>query len=218
MRRILPLLLCAATTTLPACDQEPVGGPPTTDDEQALYDFRALPTIDEIPGYLGNGDITISTASKGNGGNDGGVDIILWDVVGVVARDSSGADIQLFVGESIVSPTTGDTMCTAAPSQDGVFKQLRDAEGTVLFSTMGVWTFDGAPELQGKNLFQQYQELKSRLRFSFATDAVVEGLPHSGDTMVSASQSIQFASSWRKLVIASLVDGYCGSDGIDTSN
>lgn len=214
MRRILPFFLCAATFTLSACDQEPVSGPPTTDDQQALYDFRTLP-IPEIPGYLGNGDITLSRAA-GNGGGDGGdLDIILWDVVGVASRDSSGTVIQQFAGETILDPQTGQMLCTTTTSDDGLFKQLRDAQGTVLFSSMAVWTFDGAPDLEGKNIFQQYQELSSHLRFSYDHNEVIEGFPSSGDAAVTSSAPLQFASAWRKLVVASLVDGHCGSDGID---
>ncbi|MEM9461526.1 MAG: hypothetical protein AAGF11_45600 [Myxococcota bacterium] len=217
MRRILPLSLCVATLSLTACDQAPVDGPPTTDDEQALHDFRASTFPDEIPGYEGNGDITLRRASS-NGGGDGGVDIILWDVVGVTAKSSNGTVVQQYADETIIAPETGETMCTTTISSDGLFKELRDADGTVLFSSMGLWTFDGAPELEDKNIFQQYQELTGRLRFSFNSDDIVDGLPHSGDAMVTSSEPVQFASRWRKLVIASLVDGYCGSDGLDAGH
>ena len=212
MRRLLPFSLCVATLTLTACDHDPVDGPPTNDDEQALHDFRASTFPDEIPGYLGNGDITLRRA--GNNGGGGG-DIILWDVVGVTAQDSSGAVVQQYADETIISPQTGQTLCTTTTSSDGLFKELRDSDGTVLLSAMGLWTFDGAPDLDGKNIFQQYQELTGRLHYSFSSDDVVDGFPHSGDTMVSSSEPVQFASRWRKLVIASLVDGYCGSDGFE---
>lgn len=215
MRRLLPFSLCVATLTLTACDHAPVDGPPSTDDEQALYDFRASTFPDEIPGYLGNGDITLRRASNGGGGDGGDFDIILWDVVGATAQDNSGTVVQQYANETILSPQTGQTMCSTTISSDGLFKELRDGDGTVLFSAMGLWTFDGAPELGGKNIFQQYQELTSRLRYSFSADDVVDGFPHSGDTMVTSSEPVQFASRWRKLVIASLVDGQCGSDGIE---
>lgn len=215
MRRLLPLSLCVATSIgLMACDDQPVSGPSTA-EEQALYDFRAGPEIpDHIPGYDGNGDITISRGSSANGNGDDAGDIILWDIVEGVVFNRYGITTMNLVGESIVDPASGTTMCTTTTSQDGLFKELRDEDGTVLYSAMGLWTFDGTPDLSG-NPFKQYQSLMSQLRFSYQYDAVVDGLGTNGSEMVQASAPIQLASRWRKLVIAALVDGQCGSEGIE---
>jgi hypothetical protein len=207
MRRLLPLLLCvAASTGLAACDHEPDDGL-TPDQEQALYDaMRAAPNAN--PGGLADGNVELRRPA-GDGG--GGADIVIFDIVDAVARDSDGLTIQTLTDSSIMSPT-GQVLCTKASS--GVFMQLRDSDGDVLLSVLGPLVFEGQPALNGKNAFQQLIELASHLRFSYDFDTVVEGFASYGDGMVEASAPIQYASNWRKLVIASLVDGYCGSEGL----
>lgn len=206
MRRLLPVFFCvAASTGLTACDDEPVSGP-STQEEQALYDFRAAPFPNGISG-LADGDVELRRPAGGTGGGD----IVVFDIVGVAARDASGQPLQLLSDDAIASPE-GEVLCTR--SSDNGFTQLLDADGDVLFSSVGPFVFEGMPELRGKNPFQQYHVLMSHLRFSFDFATVVEGLGNDGEDMVHASAPIQFAPTWRKLVIASLVDGYCGSDGL----
>jgi hypothetical protein len=207
MRRLLPVFLCvAASTGLTACDQEPVSAPKTP-EEQALFDApRAAPFA--LPD-LADGDVSLSRPAGGGGG--GGADIVVFDILGVESRNANGTTIQVLSATTIASPD-GVVLCNKTTS--GAFTQLRDADGDVLFSSLGFFVFEGQPSLAGKNLFQQYQELASHLRFSYDFDVVVEGMANSGDDMVEATLPIQFASGWRKLVIASLVDGYCGSDGL----
>lgn len=206
MRRLLPVLFCvAASTGLAACDQEPVSGPST--DDEILYDAaRAAPF--PVPANVVDGNVTLSRPAGGGGG---GVDIVVFDIVDSVARTSDGTVIQLLSTNSVTSPD-GAVVCTKTTS--GGFTQLRDEDGTVLLSNLGPLVFDGQPNLAGKNLVQQAAELASHLRFSFSFTVVVEGTPASGEDLVSADVAIQFSSGWRKLVIASLVDGYCGSDGL----
>jgi hypothetical protein len=156
---------------------------------------------------LADGDLTLTRAAGGGGGGD----IIVFDIVDSVTRDSSGMAIQVLSPDTIISPE-GLVLCTRTSS--GGFTQLRDADGDVLLSTVGPLVFDGQPVLTGLNGYQQAAELASHLRFSFDFDVVIQGFASSGEEMVSADVPVQFASGWRKLVIASLVDGYCGSDGL----
>lgn len=208
MRRLLPVFFCVvASTGLTACDDQPVSGP-STDEEQALYDVRAAPFPNGIPGFF-DGDVELRRPAGGGGG---GGDILVFDIVDAAAYDANGVQVQSLTDGGIASPG-GEVLCTKTSS--GGFVQLRDADGDVLFSSIGPFVFDGQPELAGKNPVQQFQALMSNLRFSYDHDAVVEGFASSGQDMVHASVPVQFSSSWRKLVIASLVDGYCGSDGIE---
>ncbi len=210
MRRLLPVLFCvAASTGLAACDQEPVSGP-TTDEELELFNVaRAANGNGNGNGNGGDGDLTLSRPAGGNGG---GGDIIVFDIVGITARNGVGATVQV-VTESQISSPDGQLLCTKATQ--GAFTQLRDADGDVLFSSLGPFVFDGQPDLANKNGDQQFQELASHLRFTFANKVVVEGFANSGSDLVNADVKIQASSSWRKVVIASLVDGVCGSDGLD---
>lgn len=209
MRRLLPVIFCVATSTgLTACDQEPVG--PHPDDEQVFYDAaRAAGGIPGPPAFA-DGDMTLSRPA-GGGGDGGGGDIIVFDIVHSVARNADGDTIQVLTDTQIQS-ADGDVLCIKA--QSAGFTQLRDADGDVLLSSVGPLVFEGQPNLAGKNLIQQAIELASHLRFSFSFTVVVEGTPSLGDEIVVADVPIQFSSSWRKLVVASLVDGYCGSDGL----
>lgn len=204
MRRLLPLFLCvAASTGLTACD-EPVSGP-STEDQQALYDeVRAAP-FPALPG-LADGDVEFRRPLGAGGG-----DIVVLDIVDEVARDASSTPIVTLTDASISDPG-GEVLCTKG--QSGGFVQLRDTDGDVLLAAIGPFVFDGMPQLAGKNPWQQAQELASRLRMSFDFEMVVDGFANSGDDIVEASVPVQFSSSWRKLVIASLIDGYCGSEGL----
>lgn len=184
-----------------ACDDQPLSGP-TNDDEQALYDFRKA----EAPGLVTDGDLTLSRQ-----GLDGGGVIIDFDIVGVAAYDRMGGQVQQLTDDTISSPD-GQVLCTRTTNNG--FVQLRDADGDVLFSSFGPFVFDGQLDLEGQGGAQQFQTLMGQLRFSYNFDTVIEGLANSGTEMVQASAPIQFSSGWRKLVIASLVDGYCGSNGL----
>lgn len=203
MRRLLPVFFCvAASTGLVACDDEPISGP-STEEEQALYDFRAA---GDGP-VLADSDVSLSRPAGGGGG---GGDIVVFDIIDTAAYSASGEQVQTITDASIRSPE-GQLLCTRSFSNG--FDQLRDSDGDVLLSTIGPFVFEGQPNLKGKNALQQFQTLMSSLRFSYSFDVVVEGLS-SGSPMVHASVPVQFSSGWRKLVIASLVDGYCGSDGL----
>lgn len=204
MRRLLPALFCvAATTGLTACDQ-PVSGP-TPDDEQELYDEVRKAAAPANPA-LADGDVALSRPSNGGGG-----DIIIFDIVDSVSRNAAGTAIQSLTDVSISAPD-GQVLCTR--DQSGGFVQLRDADGDVLLSSIGPFVFEGQPQLAGKTPAQQAAELASGLRMTFSFDVVIDGFANSGEEMVEASVPVQFSSNWRKLVIASLVEGYCGSDGM----
>jgi len=207
MRRLLPVFFCvAATTGLAACDQEPVSGPST--DDEILYDaVRAAGGLPGAPAYA-DGDVTLSRPAAGGGG---GGDIIVFDIIDSVSKASDGAVIQVLTATTVSSPD-GEVLCTKTTS--GGFTQLRDVDGDVLLSNVGPLVFEGQPNLAGKNPLQQAAELANHLRFSFDYTMVVEGQGSGAEDLVSADVPIQFSSGWRKLVIASLVDGYCGSDGL----
>lgn len=207
MRRLLPVIFCvAATTGLAACDQETVSEP-SPDEQEILYD--AVRAANGIPGppAFADGDVALSRPAGGGVGGD----IIVFDIVDSFARNSNGAVIQVLSDSSVSSPE-GQVLCTKGTSAG--FTQLRDGDGDVVLSTVGPLVFEGQPNLAGKNFVQQAIELLSHLRFSYSASAVVEGIAASGDEVVTADVPIQFSSSWRKLVIAALVDGYCGSDGL----
>lgn len=202
MRRFLPVFFSvAASTGLLACDDQPVTGP-TNDDEQALYELRGA----GAPAFA-DGDVSLSREAGGGGG----VIIGDFDIVDAAAFDRDGTQVQTLTDTTISSPE-GELLCTRTTA-DG-FVQLRDTDGDVLLSSIGPFVFDGQPDLAGKNGAEQFQTLMDHLRFSYNFDVVVEGLANTGTEMVHASVPIQFSSSWRKLVVASLVDGYCGSEGL----
>jgi len=207
MRRLLPVFFCvAATTGLTACDHEPVSEP-SPDDQQILFDAaRAAGGIPGPPAFA-DGNVTLSRPA----GGDGGGDIIVFDIIDSVARNANGSTIQVLTNNNVSSPG-GQVLCTKTTS--GGFTQLRDSDGDVVLSSVGPLVFEGQPNLAGKNLIQQAIELANHLRFTYDFTMVVEGIGSSGEDLVAADVPIQFSSSWRKLVIASLVDGYCGSEGL----
>ena len=140
MRRSLPTFLCVALSTgLAACDQSVEG--PSTDDEMALYNFRAA-HIPAVPNYPGNGDLTMTRASSSSSSGGGGDVVFDFDLINnAVYRDDG----------SLVSVKTGDTLngndgsvCTFGTA--GIFATLSAADGSIMYSALGPWVFDGEIE------------------------------------------------------------------------
>jgi len=189
---------------LSACDSanKPTG--PSTDDEFELFDieFRASPAI---PGYPGDGDITVTRESAGGGGGDN----VLFDLIDDTAYTRTGEPAATMAGTTLAAPS-GESSCTI--QQQGAFTQLLDDGGTVLYSSIGRWVFDGAPNLAGLTPYQQYLTLVGALHVSFDNEDIVEGFPASGNVLAAANQELNYAVSTRKLFVTAMVDGVCGGE------
>lgn len=213
MRRLFPAFMCFAMAAgLSACDNEPTSGPSTPEEEE-LYNFRAavFPPIENLPG---NGDISLFQPSAepvpASAEPTGGGDIIVWDFIGVAVYGRTENLVMSVQGTTMVG-SSGGTTCSAQPH--GLFTELKDSDGAVVYSALGPWVFDGRPQLAGLSAFQQYKELSSRLLYTFAGQGVYDGLAV-GDPILDSSESLTFADGMRKMTISALVDGNCGGDGL----
>jgi len=191
---------------LSACDSanEPTG--PSTDDEFELFDieFRASPAI---PGYPGDGDITVTRESAGGGG---GGDNVLVDLIGNAAYTRTGDLAMTLTTNTTLAAPTGEMLCTV--QQDGVLTQLVDSNGTVLYSAIGRWVFDGAPDLEGLTAYEKYVVLVGALHVSFDSAEIIDGFPATGNLLAQADHELDYATSTRKLVVTAMVDGVCGGE------
>ncbi|MEX1368384.1 MAG: hypothetical protein AB1Z98_34955 [Nannocystaceae bacterium] len=215
MRRSLPTFLCVALATgLSACDEESVDGP-STDDELALfdYDFRSGGPP-AIPGYPGNGNLTVQRASSSSGGSSGsgGGDIILFDLVNTAVYSRTGAQVAT-LSDTSISSTSGAGTCSI--DSDGGFTRLRNADGVVLYSAAGPWVFSGNPDISGMNPVAAYTALSASLLVSFDDVEIVDGFASSGIPVAQSSAELDLATPSRKLAVTALLDGACGGEDLD---
>lgn len=215
MRRSLPTFLSAAllscTAGLTACDQDSVDEPILSEDQAALFDFDfragATPTI---PGYPGDGDLTIREGDAAAVGDD---DRPIGDIVIVIIENhvySRQGDAIATLSDTSVRATGSTEECTK--STRGSFTELRDNGGAVLYSTLGPWVFAGAPQIDGLSDEDRYAVLSDALVMSFEGEAIIDGLPLSGDPVAVASEEMHYANPMRKLAVTAMVDGACGGD------
>ncbi|MEM7154961.1 MAG: hypothetical protein AAF799_19090 [Myxococcota bacterium] len=203
MQRFLPTFLCVALATgLAACDPEPVG--PSTDEEQSLFDFnfRSTPSP-AIPGYPGDGDLTIIRNS--NAGAGGG-DIIVFEHINVL--DQSGSRVVGLTNDAIYSETGDTVLCTR--STEGAFHKLSDANGTVLYSAAGPWVFEGDADVDGMNPVEVYETLSAQLLVTFTDDGIVDGVNEDSDLVAESTEELDLATGMRKLAVAAMLEGNCG--------
>lgn len=206
MQRFLPTFLCVALATgLSACDSGPVDSP-STDEEQTLFDFnfRSNPAP-AIPGYPGDGDLTITRNSAAGAG---GGDIIVFEHINVL--DQSGSRVVGLTSDAIYSKSGDTVLCTR--STDGAFHKLSNTDGTVLYSAAGPWVFEGDAEIEGMSPVEVYETLSAQLLVTFTDDGIVDGVNEDSDLVAESTEELDLASGMRKLAVAAMLDGNCGGD------
>ncbi|MBX7083079.1 MAG: hypothetical protein K1X88_27985 [Nannocystaceae bacterium] len=162
--------------------------------------------------YPGNGNIGVyegnSTASE---------ECLIYTTVGTEVHQgpADGPIIANIVGNTIVDPTTGATLCT----RDGNELVERVRVGaletdTVLFTVIGRWVFDGDIVLTGKTLPQILAELDQKLLYTFDGPHIYDHSPWDGEVLATATAPLSNASKTRKLVLSAMIAAECGGLGL----
>ncbi len=155
----------------------------------------------------GNGDVELS--------DDSLPDVIVWDIPS--SGDSS--DVFNHSGELVASTSenqifdpTGSLQCTAY-FEDGMYKLREGLDGDVLLTaTQGRYVFWGNVQglpAPGTNAWQQL--LLEQLAYEFYGDVLFDGPRWSADVIAHANVHIHKANPMRKLLIAALYEGECGT-------
>lgn len=206
----LATVLCASTI---------VGCVGEGDDDPDL-ELRAAegPLWQPNPSYAGDGPISV------RGGDDIDVpDTIIWDLdggnvsvqlePGLFATRMAIRENELWHTDALLQDVP---VCTvvAGDHSSGMEFELVDADGEVVFTLWQRHVFAGAIDLpaQGGDDFDQLVE--DELAFSFKKDGIHAGHWSDGVLLARASEDIDMASPVRRLLLAALVAGECGSDGM----
>jgi len=191
--------------TLPACT--------ASSSPEDAFEFRSG-SLD----YAGNGDIEIH-----EGTDDEIPDEIIWDVLGgTVLRQVELGVFQArinVVGETILEanePLWTAPVCvveqTDHPSGE-VFELVSSTDG-VLLTLWGRFVFAGQHALPNAPNVEEDPTLAAQVGFSFEGSRIHSGPWWDGVVLTTATEEIQDASPERRLLLAALVAGECGSSSI----
>lgn len=186
--------------TLPACD-----APEDLDDLDTI-DYRMLPPQD--------GDIAIHLGPSADTGND---DCLAWDIVGscfalgpAAGPGLAGTDLWNVtgLGEEIFDHN-GNLLCTMHAVGPDYVELREGTSGPVV-----------ASQWHNHAFFGDVSNIPESIRWDFADYTfngphLAEG-PAYGEKVVTATEFVEYAQTKRKMAIAALVMGVCGSNGLPT--
>ncbi len=165
------------------------------------------------PNNPGNGPVQLN--------DEGGMtppDIIIWDIDG----DGEGSDVFDPAGSIVLSTVEnqvldgdGNVQCTAW-YEDGLYKLREGLDGAVVYTaTRGRYVFAGDVQSLPQSGTSAWQDLVySQLEYEFYGKSIYDGPRWQGDLAGTSSEKLHRASPMRKLLIASLYGGACGSPGV----
>lgn len=188
-RSLLALSLLPVLSFAPACD---------TGDDDATSD-QAFRT---------GTDVNMQLTESGEGGDNG---TVIWDIqeAGVYAGEASeGNQIMELVGNEIYA--NGELTCTVENAYlNG--RVVMGAGDEVLFTVYENEVYLG--EIDAKRLGPKTKRrFADQLLLTFDGSDVHWG--HYDGEFLSANADLESASDGRKLLIAALVEGHCGSKGL----
>ncbi len=203
-QRVAVVLACAG---LAACaDTDGLGADDATLRSASTEDFWNL-----RPGDPGNGPIQLH--------DEGGTsppDIIIWDIPGDPSDvfDPAGSLVLSAVEDQILD-ANGNVQCTAW-HEDGLYKLREGLDGAVVYTaTPGRYVFAGEVSFLPVAGTAAWQELISeRLEYEFYGEQIFNGPRWSADLAGRSSEKLHSANPMRKLLIAALYGGACGSPGV----
>jgi hypothetical protein len=163
-------------------------------------------------GYSGNGDQRIF-----EGDNTDSPDCLIWDIDGANAIDVRQPSFgTLVLGDDWISDPAGNVLCTAEVDAGGESYLREGTDGEVLLTLWGRFIFEGevdVPSPAGGNKDAVNAVLGTR-SYEFWKDQVFAGKKWEGEVIATSTAHIHNAVPMRKLVIAALVAGECGSFGL----
>ncbi len=149
-------------------------------------------------------------------------DTIIWDIDG----DEDTADVYegpIFGGALVLSTVenqiydgAGNVQCTATV-EDGLFKLRQGLDGDVIYTaTPGRYVFAGDVPggLPSPGTTQWQELLYHQLDFEFYGAQIFAGPRWQADVIAEGSVNLHKANPMRKLMIAALYGGECGSPGV----
>ena len=157
-------------------------------------DFRVLD--------IANGDVSIH-----EGESTSNPDCLIIDIVGGDAYggpSTGNALLASFTEKGIFSPE-GECGCSFDTSGP-MLRLRRESDGTAIYTVWNKWVLDGDYSIPPGS-----GGVSAAAAYTFQTDHVYEGLPTSDNLVATGTANLQFMEGARKLLVAALLDGSCGT-------
>lgn len=198
MRRVLSALsLLPVLALAPACD----GG-----DEEVGDAFRNGSMELDV-------DISLTQPDEDD---DPGNNTIIWDLVeaGVFDGPAANGNLLMTIEGNDIYNSEGVHTCTVnqAYLDSNVREVISVNGGETLFTVAGTNVYDGWVDVNNLTYGQLYRKHKDQLLLTFDQEKVYYG---EYDLLaLVGTADIETASDGRKLLIAALMEGHCGSAGL----
>jgi hypothetical protein len=195
MRRALPAILSISLLALaPACD---------TSEESLGDDFRNA--------------LDVSTQMMmADGGSDDGT--VIWEIVEaaeVYEGPAVDGNLLMFIQNNAIYTADGTQTCTINSPFLSDRREVSTANGSeVLFTVWGNYVFDGKIDVTTENYEQVDKLFGDQLLFEYEPHDIWLGEAADGFRLMSTNAVITTQSDGRKLLIAALITGECGSAGL----
>jgi hypothetical protein len=177
----------------PACDSEETVGD----------DFRA------------SFDVSIQMTAADGGGDDGSV---VWEVVEAAVYEGPAAEgnLLLYIENNAIYNLEGVQTCQInSPYLNSSMREVVAANGSeTLFTVWGNYVFQGKIEV-GKVTFAKLKTLfPTQLLFEYTPSEIYLGEVVDDHRLMVTNTNITEQSEGRKLLMAALIAGECGSPGL----
>lgn len=197
MQRSIHVLLVTSLLALaPACDSS---------EDQLGDDFRA-------------GPLDVSTQmTMADGGSDDGT--VIWEILeasGVYEGRAEGGDLLMFIEGDQIYDANGVLTCSVgSPFLNSEVREVIAANGTeVLFTVWDNYVFDGEIDVKSDNFGQIKKLFGGQLLFQYLPNEIYLGEAIDGFRLMTTDSDITVQSDGRKLLMAALMSGECGSNGL----
>lgn len=194
-RSLLALSLLPLLTLAPACD---------SGDEELGDAFRS-----------GGLDVDISLTLPDEDDNPGN-NTIIWDVVEATVFDgpAMNGNILMTIDGNDIYDSEGVKTCTVtAPYLDSNIREVIQTNGgETLFTVVGPNIYDGYVDVNTMNYGQLYRKNKDSLLMTFSNEKVYYG--EFDMLALVGTADLEASSDGRKLLVAALMEGHCGSGGL----
>lgn len=196
MTRALPAILSISLLALaPACDSS---------EENLGDDFRGALDV--------NTQMTMA-----DGGSDDGT--IIWEILEytqVYEGPAVNGNLLMYVQDNAIYTAGGVQTCTVdSPFLNSNLREVIAANGTqVLFTIWNNYVFEGKVDVKIVNFGQMQKLFGEQLLFEYQPDQIFLGEAHDGFRLMTTNTNITAQSDGRKLLMAALMTGECGSAGL----
>lgn len=177
----------------PACDSEETVGD----------DFRA------------SFDVSVQMTTADGGGDDGSV---IWEVVEAAVYDgpATAGNLLLYIENNAIFNTEGVQTCQInSPYLNSSMREVIVANGSeTLFTVWGNYVFEGKIDV-GKVTYAKLKALfPTQLLFEYTANEIYLGEVQNAHRLMTTNANITSQSEGRKLLMAALIAGECGSPGL----